>query len=367
MTEEVAQLPPHRQPDVDRMLARAWELMFYYDHQAVEARRTFNTSRYRLIVMTFASTATAVFAAWFIEVNWLYVVLTALAFALPIVAGASVKIAQQFERVSAWLKHRIVAERIRSEIYLYRMRAKNYAEGEPHEADNMLNAKLGELQRMIDTDDFHAANTRKDDQWLDNMYAEIARDDKYGDNGHQQLSIEDYLRIRGEGQRDWYLKRVERDYHLYRRLNVISTFVQISGSIFVALIVLLGFDGRFITFPTLTNAASFALAAYVNVRLTGQVYGVFNMTRRELDTLLGEWEAFQNDPDAQDQQKRKAKEKELVTRIEDTLSWEREEWYRVALQTLSANDENLFKAVEKLHKGRNSTDDKDKANENNKS
>lgn len=350
MSNEASNTPTlaHKQPDVDKILVRAWERMFYYDLQANEARRLFSTSRYRIILLTLASTFTAVFAAWAIENNVIYGVMTALALVLPILAGASVNIAQQFERVSAWLKHRLVAERIRAEIYLYRMRAGEYSKLEPHLTDDKLGERLAEIESTVETDDFHATSIHKDATWLDTMYADLQK--SYSDDGHQMLSIHEFLRIRGKGQRDWYLSRIERDYRRYRFFNIAATFVQTSGGILVALIVLLGIDGRYITVPTLTNALGFAITAYVNVLLTGQVYGVFNVTRKELDRVLDAWDTFQNNPEAQDEAEYQAKATEIVETVELKLAWEREEWYRVAFQTLSSNDENLFKAVDKLQK-----------------
>ena len=351
MSDEAPNTPPplaHKQPDADKILVRAWERMFYYDVQANEARRLFSTSRYRIIWLTLASTVTAVFAAWAIENKVLYTIMTALALALPILAGASVNIAQQFERVSAWLKHRLVAERIRAEIYLYRMHASEYSKLQDYERDDKLGHRLAEIESTVETDDFHATGVKKDAAWIDDMYADLQA--SYQDDGHQQLSVHDFLRIRGKGQRDWYLSRIERDYRRYRFFNISATFVQMSGGIFVALIVLLGIDGRYITAPTLTNALGFAITAYVNVLLTGQIYGVFNVTRKELDRVLDTWDTFQNNPEAKDEALYQAKVIAIVETVEEKLAWEREEWYRVAFQTLSSNDENLFKAVDKLQK-----------------
>ncbi len=353
--------PHYRSGKADPALVRAWEMLFEYDEQAVEAQDNFRLSRKRLVIVTFMSTTIAVLASWVADIQWLYLILGTLSFVLPVLASVTANIAQKFERISAWLKHRLVAERIRSEIYLYRMEAGAYATVEKEERDNLLNTRINEAGEFIRTDDFHAASENgkiSREERIDKMYETLGEDD-----GHKKLNIENYISIRVRGQKEWYDKRVSKNYQSMRRRTTIAIYVQALGAILGALVLFLNLDGRFMTITTITNALSFAITSWTNVELIGQIYGIFSYASRQLSPYLLEWDISKGDSKLKAAETKKQKALEIVDKVEGILTFEREEWYSIALQTLSSNDDSLFQEVERLQKQRQSKQN-DNANPN---
>lgn len=356
MTESTAAPPSPESQFADKTLYRAWEVMFEYDAHAISANRNFKRTRAILIGVTVSSTILAALATVLSDLQnqWVFRVFAIVAFSLPIVGNGIVTYIQRFGRVEFWLKHRVICERMRSEIYLYRMRAGHYAEIEPVYLNEKLNELIHSAEKFINAEDMFITekNNRKPSvHWSERLK-------KYGDDG-QSMTFEAYLKIRGEGQRNWYASRLGKNYRIMRSVTTWALVIQVLGSLVAGLALFEGFDPRLILVATVTNAISTGLNTWVTVALTGQVYGIFNIARKELSQHLGMWDAFSDNPESQDADKTRAKQIEIVTAIERTLAWEREEWYRVALQTLSSQDQALFQAVEELHK-RDDDDKQDK-------
>ncbi len=349
----MSEIPPSNPPELkDKVLQSAWEMMYKYDEQAVAAKDSFHRTRKWLILTTVGSSVFTFFAALLTAQQTVFILLAAIAVALPIVGNGLVGYIQQFGRITSWLNYRVVVERIRNEIFLYRMDAGDYAQISDPERDDKLIERIHDIQASAIThEDFHIAADRggakhlPTTDWLKRLLAK--------DPGDKPLDFETYLQIRGREQRKWYENRVNISYKRMKNFRTAAILIQMGGGIFAALLVLLAQQPLFIILTTVTNAVGFGINAWMNVEMTGQIYGIFNVASNRLGKHIGLWEAFQNNPDAQDPQKRTAKQMQIVNGIEEDLAWEREEWYRVAYQTLSSNDQSLFKAVEELHKRNN--------------
>jgi hypothetical protein len=328
----------------DKTLQSAWETMFTHDQQAVDANKTYKQTRYGLIIVTVLSTLSAVFASFVTDKSsGAHLGFALLALILPIFGNFAISYIQKFGRVSQWLEHRLIAERMRGEIYFYRMKAAHYDKLKPIDHDDELSRRIGELDKLAGTEMHIAQNKSNSMDWRKRLK------DENQDDG-EELSFEKYLDIRGRQQEEWYEARVNKNFRLMHRLAVGSLVVQGLGAMIVAISLTLGWDSRFIASTIIANALSFGINAWTTVAMTGQVYGIFNIAGKEIRMHRNLWLAAQNNKNMNRPNVRRAKELEIVEKIEGTLTWEREEWYRVALQTLSSNDQSLFQAIEELHK-----------------
>jgi hypothetical protein len=335
----------------DRNLQIAWIKMLNYDLQAIDARKSFRHTRIGLIVITTLSTIAASWATFFVDNSRgpFFIGLAFIALSFPIFGNAMINYIQRFENITIWLKHRMIAERMRSEIFQYRMGAGKYAVDE-HKRDNLLNHEIHEAEKVVTMDEVKAS---KYQDHLQNEWRNIifSRDGDYG----EELSFEEYFRIRCVDQKMWYNNRIHRNYSNMKKLTMLALAIQVCGAVFTGFALLSGIgDPRWII---ASNAVGFAINSFVNVEMTGQLYGLFDVVQKELSKHEGEWYSYANDPEFATPAGQQTLQLEMIEKIEKTLAWERDEWYRVALQTLSSNDQALFKAVEELHQRNGSDND----------
>lgn len=331
----------------DRTLQASWMKMFNYDLQAVDAQKSFRRSRLTLVVITTISTIAASLATFFVDDSRgpEFIALAFVALIFPIVGNGLVSYIQRFENIMIWLKHRLIAERMRSEIYQYRMGAGEYAKLEPHKHDNWLNDVIHETEKMVTNDEFKAAKYEAHIQkeWRNML---INHDQDHG----EELSFEDYMRVRCINQKNWYNGRIHKNYKKIKQMTAIALVIQGAGAGLTGFALLSGIgDPRWIIATTISNALGFAINSWINVDMIGQLYGLFDLVQKQLSRHEGEWHAAWNDPELEDPITRKEWQIAMVDKVEATLALEREEWYRVALQTLSSNDQALFKVVEELY------------------
>ncbi len=331
----------------DRTLQAAWLKMFNYDLQAVDAQRSFRRSRLALVAITTISTIAASIATFFVDDSRgaAFISLAFVALIFPIVGNGFVSYIQRFENILIWLKHRLIAERMRSEIYQYRMKAGEYTTLPPHQHDNHLNNVIHEIEKMRTNDEFKLAKYEAyiAKEWRNLL---IAHDQDYGET----LEFDEYLRIRCINQKNWYNGRIHKNYKKIKQMTAAALIIQGAGASLTGFALLSGIgDPRWIIATTISNAIAFAINSWINIDMVGQLYGLFDMVQKQLSHHEGEWYASSDDPEYSEPRQREAFQIEMVNKIEGTLALEREEWYRVALQTLSSNDQALFKAVEELH------------------
>jgi|GEM_PF-2694175 len=345
----------------DKMLLSAWRLMFQHDLKAVVARQNFSQTRSSLIIITVLSTIVAVSATFVDSDLVIYKLLAFVALSLPIVGSTYITYIQRFAKITIWLKHRVVAERIRSEIYQYRMRAGVYGISSKPDASNpdvnkeillsaseRLNMNIHTIEKELESEEAYIAvdSKRVDSKIVDRLEHE---NKTYPDG---TIDFQDYLRIRGVDQKEWYENNIKKNYTKTKDYTSLALVIQMGGAVLTALVLVAGMDKQFIVFATVTNAISFGINSWITVEMTGQVYSIFNIARKKLSKHLGDWDALE-DQIIKDQitltdTELHTKKLEIVDAIESTLGEERENWYRLALQTLSSNDQALFQAVEDL-------------------
>jgi hypothetical protein len=348
----------------DKTLLRAWRIMFRHDLKAVAARQNFRQTRFSLISITVLSTAVAFLAIFFHQDSVWYKLLAFIALSLPIAGSTYVNYIQRFSKITIWLKHRVVAERIRAETYEYRMKAGKYKptntpEETPIPDTEKLNEAIYTIEKELDTEETYVTINPKQ---IDSKIAKQLKKENILDIG-DALTFEKYLTIRGIDQRDWYEGRIKKNYNKTERYASFALIVQMGGAISTALILAIGLDSRLIILATVTNALAFAINSWTTVEMTAQVYSIFNIARKQLSKHLGDWDAFigQDTETAPIPNDKKLEEQlKIVEAIEATLAEERENWFWVGLQALSSNDQALFQAVEDLQKDGSDKDKEDK-------
>lgn len=171
------------------------------------------------------------------------------------------------------------------------------------------------------------------------------------------MNFEDYLKIRGINQKNWYEGTINKNSKKNQYYRSLALFVQMGGAVLTALVVVTGLDSQFIVFAAVTNVIGFGIHSWMTVETTGQFNSIFNVARKQLSKHLGDWDVFSDqsnmDESINTEERIMSKQQYIVEAIERTLSTEREDWYRLSLQTLSSNDQVLFQAVEDLQQDDN--------------
>ncbi len=150
----------------DPALQYAWQYYITYDNVSVEQKAHHNKQRFRIIVLGVLATIIAVFfvpapiaalvamvRGWNAQVadflhwlRWIFLI------AAPIALSALMAYTLQFAPSMAWVVHRVGAEKIRRDIYLYRMNAGSYADAKLTKLDkqNMLRKAVNDTREEIE-------------------------------------------------------------------------------------------------------------------------------------------------------------------------------------------------------------------------
>ncbi len=339
-------VPP---PRVNRsLLLLQWAQLSVYDRTASMLKANYIRGRYQVIYLTLISTIAAVGVS-LIGLRVLAVLLAIISIAMPIVASYLMNDLLSFTGTTAWIKYRYTAEMMRMHLFLYRMQAGPYA-GDPTDTDNLLVQNMTIVQAEAKpfesgiTPRVRAPNAEAD------VLAVIADANSFtpDDNGIGELTIDQYLSWRMDQQYDWYDFATSRDFVQLRRFTRASQIVLLVGAVSSALAGLIGLNLEIVVLVAVTNAFSVAITNFANVNMFGKTYALFLIAAQKLSALKAEWSAMANDRDYLDLAKRGKLIDEFVQRVENTLKWEREEWYELALQAQNSSDKAIMSDLTRL-------------------
>lgn len=363
-----------KSPHNDAVLIAAIRQLHLYDAAALEAKETFLQARRFVLIFVTLGTITALLTSYVGDFQELSIAFALATTILPALATTLIADIQIHGQAATWLTFRLITERIRGQIWLYRMGAGSYGEEEITKRDNVLNEQINRNSLTVGTDKnisllaWQRGNTagvgwygwlkRRLQTLLRRQNTDVQADDatwliKYTERFQLDKdipAIEHYIEDRGKYQMSWYEKTTRKRTIKLRSLSRWAGAVLFLGAIFPPAVGITGASIELIALASLTNILSFSITTWMDVATFGQTVGLFHVAHNELQYLLGKWNAMQDDPEYDDEQVRLELQKELITEIEDILAWEREKWFEVLLQSASTLDDTFFNALDELQK-----------------
>jgi len=348
----VVPTPPVQPPVVsepglnERVLRMAWAQLAVYDQTATDLKWRFISRRQYVIALTMLSSIAAVIAG-LMQQPVIAVFLVFVSLVLPIVATLYMQDVIQYTGATSWIRYRYVAELIRMQIYLYRMKAGDYATKSLRDTDDLLNKKVTEILQSTNVD---VPRTVKEPRTTEEIDAAIAKANSYvpKDKGLTEIPVDDYVEWRIDKQREWYDDQVLKDFNLMKNYGRASQVFLAAGAV---LTLVAAFTSRIeiVTLVAVTNSVSAALIGWSNVRMAGKTYGLFQIASQQLNDQKGIWLSFENNLAYSDETKRATEISSLAFRVENVLAWERKEWYEMALQAQATSDKAILGDLERLN------------------
>lgn len=389
---------PANPPPQDTVLEYAWTLYETYSEGSQTQKRANSNVRQRIIWLIFYTSVLAVLGTlpgvqqlfalfgefvsarggavgtWVVNnigANFIRIILVILSAATT----AFLSYAIQFTPLRAWIMYRVGADRIRSEIYMYRLRAGNLYEQE-EDATNRRNAFLDRIEGInrqiyeLETAPPHLQLLEEKNNkfelskpriWFRRMTTPLrlgikraaegqptkrlqgtvpartatnkrlsGRYNPERDDGFNSITVDDYIEYRVKNQRDWYVKKVYEDYE--RTKDWRRVILVISGATVV--LAAAGLE----PYIVITTAALVAVNTHTQLNLIGGTYGNYHVTASRIDAELVRWYNLpierQQDP---------IEISRFVTAIETIFEEERTVWMQQASQAQQESEQSLIK------------------------
>ena len=250
--------------------------------------------------------------------------------ALPLLIAGTLTWMMQFMPGTAWIGYRIGAELVRYQLYLYRMQAGDYTGLSSNEQQEQLLERVKQARRRVDQLGSSEPYTLPTPSDLAAAVKAKCNDPR--DDGFSVLSVEEYLLYRIRPQREWYVKKLHRNYSDLRNWRAGVLLLTGLGAFLVAI----GFE----PWVAVTTAMATAAGIFIDLRMYGRTYAIYHTAVMELDEELARWLAL-----PQDMKDEPAEISDFVKRIEDILQRERERWMQQAMQSQTASEQGLLRNV----------------------
>jgi hypothetical protein len=334
----------------DPALVSAWRRFLDYDRVSSDQKKSYQRIREWVIAMYFITATGAVFSVMFKDsqyvesMPWLSGLMQLALIILPIVSVALNNYAGQFASSTAWIEYRVGAETIRQKIYLYRMKAGDFANiPSLQERQRKLLDVINEADQRIDKANATLPymepleNDTKPNNSIHNRVADRTdrrfdpkHPEKPYDDGFTEIPVNSYLDFRIRNQVDWYARRIQSDYSDMKRYRLVALVIGAAGAVIAALGN--GLEG----FVAITTAAGVALNMRADSRMYGATYATYHLTASRLRNELNQWDIL-----TAQEQSDGVKGAELVAKMERILFDEREAWRSSAIELQTTADRSV--------------------------
>ncbi len=344
----------------DPALRYAWRLYNDFDGISVQQKGENLRRRTWIIVLVWFTSVLALVPSSAIFAGWLspsVPYIRAALVLLPAITAALLTFAGQFTPPRVWIAYRAGAEKIRREIYLYRLQAGDYTtESSIGERQQHLLSNVGDLAAEIMQPDavphfpspaynrkrypeyFSEENAALTAPQRDDLPVPVNTDTKE-DDGYSLLGGMEYMRWRVIPQRDWYKGKIYKDFDKLRQWRTGTLVVGVLGSgAAVAAYVLPGTE----VLIAIVAATTLSIGTYVQLKMFGGLYGSYSRTLSLLNAEKAKWdirpESDKADPDVT---------RELGDIIETIFQEERDVWIQHATQAQVESEQALARGVER--------------------
>lgn len=373
----------------DPALREAWRSITEYAVASTRRKDTHSRVRLIVIVLTAGATMLATVAALLAplpdtpETITLKLAMRLLLVAVPLIISGILAFSLQFMPNTAWIAYRIGEQRIRREVYLYRLRAGAYRTPDPVARQRLLidalveiDHKVGEMGasqpfmqnfRDVQGDELTLTpqrtlpgplarlvrpvasalglNSETAPVEYDLDSAECRRIVRLNapDNGYSAMTIDEYIAWRIDDQLNWYVNRLNTDFGKFRRWRRSFLFITGAGAFFA------GIDlGWIVAF---TTAIGVAITMYIDLRMYGRTYAIYHQTAKALRRLKTDWKLLTATSTPTE-----AQVAEFVERAEALFSEEQRRWLEEALQSQQSVDQSIAQSLNAADPGRRMTE-----------
>jgi hypothetical protein len=250
--------------------------------------------------------------------------------ALPLLIAGTLTWMMQFMPGTAWIGYRIGAELVRYQLVLYRMSAGDFMGKGPNEQQELLLDRVKQARRRVDQLGSSEPYTLPTP--VDLAAAVKAKCDDERDDGFSPLTVDEYLLYRIRPQREWYIRKLHRNYNDLRNWRAAVLFVTGLGAFLVAI--------NLEPWVAVTTALATGAGIFIDLKMYGRTYAIYHTAVMELDEEVARWQAL-----PQDRKDEPREISEFVKTVEDILQRERERWMQQAMQSQTASEQSLLRNV----------------------
>lgn len=250
--------------------------------------------------------------------------------ALPLIIAGTLTWIMQFMPGTAWIGYRVGAELVRYQLYLYRMSAGDFSGKGPNDQQELLLDRIKQARRRVDQLGSSEPYTLAVP--ADLASAVRAKCDDERDDGFSPLTVDEYLLYRIQPQREWYVRKLHRNYSDLRNWRAGVLFVTGLGAFLVAI--------NLEPWVAVTTSLATAAGIFIDLKMYGRTYSIYHTAVMELDEEVARWLAL-----PQDRKDEPAEISVFVKAIEDIFQRERERWMQQAMQSQTASEQSLLRNV----------------------
>ncbi|HYO88296.1 MAG TPA: SLATT domain-containing protein [Candidatus Limnocylindrales bacterium] len=250
--------------------------------------------------------------------------------ALPLLIAGTLTWMMQFMPGTAWIGYRVGAELVRYQLYLYRMAAGEFSGKGPNDQQELLLNRVKQARRRVDQLGSSEPYTLAAPPDLAAAVKAKCNDER--DDGFSPLTVDEYLLYRIRPQREWYIRKLHRNYNDLRNWRASVLFVTGLGAFLVAI--------NLEPWVAVTTSLATAAGIFIDLKMYGRTYAIYHTAVMELDEEVARWLAL-----PQDRKDEPAEISDFVKTVEDILQRERERWMQQAMQSQTASEQSLLRNV----------------------
>lgn len=363
MADTTTAVPQNQFTPQDSALRNAWRRVIQHSITADKLKRNSTRFRYIIILLSLIATCLGILSAIqptpemapffnsLFSSSLFQSLVRGLLVIVPLVTASIMVYINQFMPSTSWIAHRIGSELIRLNIYLYRTNAGEYVNEVGYQQQQLLTKRMGEARKQIldmgsTEPEVKLFNHKKVDNEPENKidlesqeyYVGLIPqfvDDPELDDGFSRMSVMDYINMRLIPQTGWYREKLTHDYDQVKRWRIVTLSVGVLGSIFA-----LAGAGPVVT---ITTAFSVAAGLYVDLRMYGRTYSIYNSAMTQLENEREVWDALPPEVQADPEQIA-----DFIRRCEAIFQEERERWMEQVTQSQLASEQRLRSEVPNL-------------------
>lgn len=255
---------------------------------------------------------------------------------MPVATVALMNYGAQFAASNTWIDYRISAEIIRRNIYLFVMRAGEYALEDHLERQQKLLEAIRQADERIPAEIAVPYRT-----YVETLNNAIKITDKF-----LPASADDYLKVRLNDQLAWYINQIEKDYDSLRREQVWALGIAGAGTILAA------FGSELTPLVAVTTAVGIAWSLKSGIQLYGKTYMIYHVAANELQHQLRMWQI-----EPAETRYETARVAQLVVEAETAFEGELLNWAKRARETQSSTERRILRMLNQNEHPAESEDD----------
>ena len=332
---DLAKLAEHKKNHPTLYLA--WQLFARFDKNAKRLKIKVGRLRLAALVLGILAPTFAVTATFFggdikngysILGEFELSVLHNLILIIPIVVSSLLAASNRLEKGGKWFILRAASERIKREIYSYRVKKAPY--NDVNERDITLAKRLEELYEKLMETGVNSIGLQPYNEEIENLPPDIdyfvsEENGLSGDDGFLDMTGQEYVRFRLQSQVDFYAARV---LYFHKKMNWLNWLIIIIGALGTFLTAI-GLD----IWIAVTSSLTAAFTSYMEYHQMEETLTSYNQALATLESIKFWWIAL-----GEKKQQNPENLKKLIDKTEEILNAERLRWIQSMEAVLEDDD-----------------------------